>query len=162
MAELVYNGVVQADTWRHVDDGAGIESGDVIVSLERYRESRAQLAAAPNARIGVRVPNTVDARLLRDVVGEVALIALHFPSYRDGRAYSQARILRDQLGFAGQLRATGEVLRDQAFYLKRVGFDAFEVPDRAAGESLLAGFRDFSVTYQAAADEPLAHFRRAP
>ena len=90
----------------------------------------------------------------------LALIAINFPKFTDGRGYSMASTLRTRLGYKGELRAIGDVLRDQLFYMQRLGFNAFDVrADKdihAAGQSL----GDFSETYQGAVDQPLPLFRR--
>ena len=87
-------------------------------------------------------------------------MALNFPIFRDGRAYSTARLLRDRYGFKGELRATGDVLRDQIFFMRRVGFDAFEVRGDRSIEDALKAFDDFKVTYQPSADESQPLWRR--
>ncbi len=152
MASILTSTGVASDAWLHVDDdGALPVFGDITVSLTRWLSERDALRAR-GAGVGVRLQPEDDARVLADDVDALALICCALPRFADGRAYSQARILRDQLGYAGELRATGEVLRDQAFYLRRVGFDAFEVAEGRDAAALAAGLRDFSVTYQAAAD----------
>lgn len=152
MASILTPSGVAPDAWHHVDDdGALPVFGDITVSLQRWLGERDSLRER-GAGVGVRLQPEDDARLLADDVGALALVCCALPRFADGRAYSQARILREQLGYVGELRATGEVLRDQAFYLRRVGFDAFEVPDGRDAAALAAGLRDFSVTYQAAAD----------
>ncbi len=88
------------------------------------------------------------------------MIAIEFPIYRDGRGYSQARILRDRYSYEGELRAVGDVLKDQMFYLHRVGFNAFEVRADRSIEDALKSLKDFSVTYQPAVDNPLPLRRR--
>ena len=82
----------------------------------------------------------------------LALVALVFPSFRDGRAYSQARLLREQHGFHGELRATGDILRDQFLFLLRAGFDAFEVKKDADAEAFAAAVLRYSVFYQPTGD----------
>ena len=92
-------------------------------------------------------------------LGKLALIVLTFPKFADGRAYTQARKLR-RSGFKGELRATGEVLRDQLFYMTRVGFNAFELQEGRDPENALEAFKDFSVTYQSSADDNRAIYNR--
>jgi uncharacterized protein (DUF934 family) len=88
------------------------------------------------------------------------MVAVHFPKFNDGRGYSSARLLRERLGFAGELRAVGDVLRDQLFLLARCGFDSFALRADQDPASALSAFKDFSVRYQAATDEVLPLFRR--
>jgi len=88
------------------------------------------------------------------------VIALNFPSFTDGRHYSSARLLRERYGYKGEIRAIGDVLRDQLFYMRRCGFDAFAIRADRDPVDALEGLKDFSVTYQAAADDERPLFRR--
>jgi len=107
-------------------------------------------------RLAVAVPNTVEPEDILSQGFAFSLIALEFPLFTDGRAYSQARMLREQ-GYQGELRATGDVLADQLFYMARCGFDSFALKDGKDPADALSKFKSFSVTYQAGADiaEPL-------
>ncbi len=152
MSTLIRNGAVSADEWQSLgDDEAITPCAKVIVSLQRWRAD-AQSLKQQAAQVGLRLENTVDLDELRSELEGLALVALEFPLFSDGRALSQARVLREQLGFAGEIRATGAVLRDQMFYMQRCGFNAFEVPDGRDVAGALAALREFSVKYQAAAD----------
>jgi uncharacterized protein (DUF934 family) len=93
-------------------------------------------------------------------VGQLPLIAVYFPKFLDGRGYSTARLLRERYGYRGELRAIGDVGRDQLFYLARVGFDAFLIPEGRDARDALNAFADFPETYQGAVDQPLPLFRR--
>lgn len=148
------------DSFTHVADGAELpEVGDVIVSLERYRELRSSLSRR-GGRIGVRLRSDQEAKLVADLLTELSVIALDFPTFKDGRAYSTARLLRDRYGYQAQIRAVGDVLHDQLFYMKRCGFDAFELKAGKDIDGALKAFKDFSVTYQGAVDDPRPLFRR--
>ena len=106
------------------------------------------------------LPSDADLAEIADDLSHLALVAIEFPKFTDGRGYTLARLLRERHGFTGEVRAVGQVLRDQLFYLARCGFNAFEL---AAGKDLdaaLHGFRDFAAGYQAAADEPRPWYRR--
>ena len=92
--------------------------------------------------------------------GSLKVIAIEFRTFNDGRGYSTARLLRERYGWRGELRAVGDVLRDQIFYLARCGFDAFELQDGQDVDAVLAAFNDFSERYQASVDQPLPLFRR--
>jgi uncharacterized protein (DUF934 family) len=85
---------------------------------------------------------------------------VHFPTFTDGRGYSTARLLRERYGYRGELRAVGDVLRDQLFYLSRVGFDAFALRQDQDAEGALASLADFSESYQASVERPQPLFRR--
>ena len=99
--------------------------------------------------------NTDDPRTLEADVNRFKLIVLHFPKFTDGRAYSQARLLRGRMGYCGELRATGNVLRDQLPFLLRCGFDSFDSDQSGFGEALSKARSVFSVVYQPAEDDRL-------
>ncbi|MCE6982636.1 DUF934 domain-containing protein, partial [Pseudomonas frederiksbergensis] len=101
-----------------------------------------------------------EAEEIGEVANQFQVIALNFPAFTDGRNYSNARLLRDRYKFTGELRAIGDVLRDQLFYMKRCGFDAFALRADKDPVEALQSLQDFSVTYQAATDEPQPLFRR--
>jgi uncharacterized protein (DUF934 family) len=93
-------------------------------------------------------------------LGAAARVEVHFPSLADGRGYSIARLLRERHGYAGELRAVGDVQRDQIYYLSRCGFDAFLLREGEDAEGALAALRDFSEAYQASVERPQPLFRR--
>ena len=159
MAEqVIRNGALVADTWVRVDDGE-LPVGDVLVPASRWLEKRDALREHAG-RVGVVLTGEDDpADLARDL-GELAVIALAFPKFADGRCYSHARVLREHLGYEGELRAIGEVLRDQAFYLQRCGIDTFVLREDQDAASFVEGLSDFSVTYQPAADDAQPLWRR--
>jgi uncharacterized protein (DUF934 family) len=101
----------------------------------------------------VSLANTDPVEDLAPHVGRLRLIVLNFPKFSDGRAYSQARLLRGRLGYAGELRATGGVLQDQLPFMLRCGFDAFESDQKGFGEALTKARTLFSVVYQPAEDD---------
>jgi uncharacterized protein (DUF934 family) len=148
------------DAYVHVADNAELpETGDVIVSLERYRELRAALQSR-GTRVGVRLRSDQEAKELADLLPDLALVAVEFPGFKDGRGYTTARLLRERFGFRGELRAVGDVLRDQLFYMERCGFDSYELKAGKDIEGALQAFSEFSVTYQGATDDPRPLFRR--
>jgi len=100
----------------------------------------------------VALANTDPVEKLAPHLGELRLITLHFPKFSDGRAYSQARLLRGRLGYEGELRAIGNVLQDQLPFMLRCGFDAFESEQKGFGEALAKAKTLFSVVYQPAED----------
>ena len=105
--------------------------------------------------------NTDRVEDLAPHIGRLKLIVLHFPKFSDGRAYSQARLLRGRLGYRGELRATGGVLQDQALFMLRCGFDSFESDQKGFGEALARARTLFSVVYQPAEDDrsPVSQLR---
>ena len=111
-----------ADRWRQISDGEAIGGTDaIIVSLAIWRQNRSALAAGRRP-LGLHLPNDARPAELAAAVESFALIELTFPKFSDGRAYSQARTLREKLGFAGEIRAAGDFGRDQlAFLVKKRG-----------------------------------------
>ena len=110
--------------------------------------------------LGVWLAPEDDPAALLKHLHEFSVIGVDFPVFRDGRGYSSAYLLRKRLGFKGELRAIGDVLKDQLFYLARVGFDAFVVKEGKSIEDALASLEDFSEVYQGSIDQPLPFFRR--
>ncbi len=148
---LVKSGRVVEDRFvRWLDDGPAPDHIAVIVPHERLLAEPGLIDRA--APTGVLWPNDRDISALAPFVDRLALIALAFPVFRDGRAYSQARILREQYGFQGELRATGQVLRDQFLFMLRAGFDAFEVAKDADAAAFPEAIRRYSVFYQPTGD----------
>ncbi len=157
---LVKQGHIVEDRYIRVLDDAPIPDGvPVIVTAERFLADAAELAAREGS-VGVLWPNNRKVAELEPWLGRVALVALTFPKFRDGRAYSQARLLRERYGFRGELRATGEVLRDQFLFLLRAGFDSLEVTKAADAEAFAAAVSTYSVFYQPSTDGRLAVRRR--
>lgn len=160
---IIKNRRLVEDAWRHVADAEPIPpAGNVIVGLSRWQTQQAELAQH-DGQVGVRLApaDELDALVAdRDALAAVPVIALEFPRFSDGRAYSKARLLRERFGYRGELRATGYVLRDQLFYMERCGIDAYELKPGKPLESALEAFGEFSVTYQPAADDPRPLWRR--
>ncbi|HXX03853.1 MAG TPA: DUF934 domain-containing protein [Xanthobacteraceae bacterium] len=157
---LVKAGRVVDDPYVRALDDAPIPDGvPVIVPAQRFLADASELVAR-SAPVGVLWPNDRRVAELEPWLGDVALIALVFPKFRDGRAYSQARLLRERYGFRGELRATGEVLRDQFQFLVRAGFDAFEVKKQIDARVFTEAAARFSVFYQPSADGRLPALRR--
>lgn len=149
---LLKSGSLVDDPWIPVADGEPLPpAGAIIVSLKRWQEERADLIARANG-LGVRLAAADHAGAIAADIPLLALIALEFPTFRDGRAYSTARLLRERFGFKGELRAVGNVLRDQLLFMHRCGFDAFEVRDAAAVDEWKRAMSEISIFYQATAD----------
>jgi len=141
-----------ADAWHHLGDGDKLpDAGPITVSWARWTAER-DLITRPVGELGVRIPNTVSTAEIGADAAKFGLIAVAFPSFSDGRAFSQARVLRDRYGFTGEIRATGGVLRDQLQFMQRCGIDAFEVPERALEENWFAALDEIDLFYQPAED----------
>ncbi len=153
-ATILHAGNLVQDDWAVLEDGRTeivSSGGNVIVTLARWRADREALLAQ-HAAVGVLVPNTADIEAVHPEIADRPLIALQFPTFTDGRALSQAVVLRKRLGFRGELRALGDVIRDLVFWLGRCGFDSI-VPRKDQNlESCRAALTEITVAYQAAAD----------
>jgi len=149
---LIKNGSIVDDRYVHVIDDAPVPDGAaVIVPAARFLADVADFARR-EAPTGVAWANNRAIAELAPHLNHVALVALNFPTFKDGRAYSQARLLREQHGFRGELRATGQVLRDQFLFMLRAGFDAFEVSKQADVPAFADAVRRYSVFYQPTGD----------
>jgi uncharacterized protein (DUF934 family) len=157
---LVENGKVVDDRYIRIDDDAPLpDRVPVIVSAKRFLAD-ADALVRRDGSLGVLWPNDRRVTELKLWLGHLALIALVFPKFRDGRAYSQARQLRETFGFRGTLRATGDVLRDQFHFLVRAGFDSFDVKKPADALVFAKSVARYSVFYQPSADGRLPALRR--
>ena len=152
---ILRNAELVEDDWTVIEDRrAVIEAGPgkVIVTLARWRAERELLLTA-HAAVGVLVPNTADIEAVFQEIEDRPLIVLQFPTFTDGRALSQAVVLRKRLGFRGELRAVGDVIRDLVFWLGRCGFDSVVPRKDQSLEGCREALREITVAYQAAADE---------
>jgi uncharacterized protein (DUF934 family) len=157
---LVENGRIVEDRYvRVLDDAPVPDRVPVLLPAKRFLADAAELARRDGS-LGVLWPNDRRVAELEPWLGHLALIALNFPKFRDGRAYSQARLLREHFGFRGTLRATGDVLRDQFHFLVRAGFDSFEVKKPADAEVFAKVLERYSVVYQPGADGRMPALRR--
>jgi uncharacterized protein (DUF934 family) len=151
MALIRDDELVDDDARLLADDEALPATGRIVVSLARWQRDR-EILLARQAPIGVRLKSDESPEAIADDLGRLALVELEFPKFRDGRAYSNARILRERYGFRGELRAVGDVLMEQLHFMLRTGFNAFE----SAGADPLAQYRtakaEFSVWYQPTGD----------
>lgn len=149
---LVKQGRITTDLFVHVADGVELPGdGAVLVSAERFLADPEALLRRPG-RTGVVWPNNRNLDDLVPHLDRLASVALVFPTFRDGRAYSQARLLRERYGYDGELRATGQILRDQFVFMTRAGFDAFEVKKDADADAFAATMKRYSVFYQPTGD----------
>jgi uncharacterized protein (DUF934 family) len=144
------------------DEDAIPETGDVILSLTRFEAEGDALLSSNSRRVGVRVESDQEIEVLAYDLPRIAVVALAFPKYRDGRAYTSARLLRERFKYEGQIRAVGDVLQEQAGFMVRCGFNAFEPADGATPEVLAKAANRFRHVYQRAVDDkPVAFEERA-
>jgi|GEM_PF-394237 len=151
--------LIEHDWFAHAEFEGELREGPVVVPLVRLLQDRAELENRPD--LGVRVPSDTRLEALTPFVGWLARVEIEFPKFTDGRGYSLGRRLRDQAGFTGELCAVGDVLRDQALYLHRSGFDVLAIPAYKRAEDTLRAFDEMSVQYQAAHDQTLPLYKRA-
>jgi len=157
---LVKSGNITDDSFIHLADTAALPaSGDILLSAARLLEDP-DAALRRTAKVGVIWPNSRDIDDLVPYLDRLAAVALVFPTFRDGRAYSQARLLRERFAWRGELRATGQVLRDQFVFMLRAGFDAFEVKKQSDAEAFAQTVKRYSVFYQPTGDGRLTALHR--
>jgi uncharacterized protein (DUF934 family) len=149
---LVKHGKIANDAFIHVADDAPLPGdGTILISAKRFLEEPDAISRRLG-KTGVVWPNNRDVDDLVPYLDRLAVVALVFPTFRDGRAYSQARLLRERFLYRGELRATGQVLRDQFVFMLRAGFDAFEVKKQADAEAFAQTAKRYSVFYQPTGD----------
>ena len=158
--------LIDEDPWQIVDDYQGLvgseQARSPILPLTAWLAHRRQENAAGDApaQTGVLLDPEEDPQALSEWIGSVPLIALQFHSFRDGRAYSQAFLLRERMGFTGDLRAVGEVLRDQLAHMRHCGFTSFAVRSDKSAEDALKGLAGFDMIYARSVARPQPLFRR--
>lgn len=165
MANLIRNRALATDEWvllREITEPALVLANtdqQLIVPLSFWLEHKEQLRERP-AKNAVWLNSHELPATLGEDMHDFELIALHFPVFSDGRAYSSARELRNSFGYKGEVRAIGDVLRDQLFYMASCGFDSFALRDDQNIDSALRAFTDFREAYQSSVERPEPLFRR--
>ncbi|MEW5879943.1 MAG: DUF934 domain-containing protein [Pseudomonadota bacterium] len=154
MRILLADGTFADSDWRVVRDERAPAQPNDALPLARYR------ALAARDGFGVWLAPTDEPADVAEFLPQLPLVAIDFPTFKDGRGYSIAATLRTRLRYAGELRAIGDVLIDQLFYLKRVGFSSFALRADQDPQAARAALFAFTQTYAGAVDEPLPHFRR--
>lgn len=153
MPRLIKHGEIVNDTWTPMDPDVASPVTGRICTLGQW------LQLADKSDSAVQLEPGQEPEALFDHLGQIKLIVINFPVFTDGRGFSYARNLREH-GYAGELRAAGNFIRDQLTYLSRCGFDAFQMAEEASLEEALGSLADFTEYYQAAVDQPLPLFRR--
>ncbi len=173
MATLVKDEKISSDSWQSLDGGAqhwvtvgedGFvpdipEHADLIAPLALLKVRGKELLSR-TGRTGVLLEPHDDPAALAATLERLSLVAVRFPKFGDGRGYSTARLLRERYGYRGELRAVGDVLRDQLLFMKRSGFDSFSLRDDQDPDEALAAFDELSEEYQASNTQPQPLFRR--
>jgi uncharacterized protein (DUF934 family) len=169
MREIIKDKAIVQDDWSilrltetDTPDAIEVPAGKVIVPLQVWFAQRETLLARlqKEANIAVWFASNELAKQLKDDVALFSLIAVDFPKFADGRGYSIAYNLRARLGFKGELRAIGDVLRDQLFYMQRCGFNAFATREDKNIHDAIKSLTDFTEVYQTSVDQPVPLFRR--
>lgn len=153
MSRLIKQDRIVQDTWLPLDADITQPAPGQICNLEQWLKLENKNGSA------VQLESGEEPAPLLAYLEQIQLVVIHFPVFTDGRGFSYARDLREH-GYRGELRAAGKFIRDQLTYLRRCGFDAFQMADESGLEEALASLRDFSEYYQAAIDQPLPLFRR--
>ncbi|MFZ6681264.1 DUF934 domain-containing protein [Undibacterium sp. Tian12W] len=166
MREIIKDKAIVADDWtvlrlteNETPDAISVPAGKVIIPLKVWLLQRESLLNRTD--IAVWFSSDEQAKELKEDISRFSLLAVDFPKFADGRGYSIAYNLRSRLNFTGELRAIGDVLRDQLFYMQRVGFNAFATREDKNIHDAIKGLTDFSEKYQTSWDEKNPLFRRA-
>lgn len=166
MAKIIKNEQIVDDAWQLLTLAEGqtpetvtLPVSSTLLPLTVWRARKDEILAHQQP-VGVWLESNEGPEALADDLNYLALIGINFPKFTDGRGYSSARLLRERYAYRGEIRAIGDVLQDQLFFMKRCGIDAYAVREDKNIEAALAGLRIFSETYQAAVDQPQPLFRR--
>jgi len=159
MPKIIKDGQVVDDTWVIIDkDFEGeLPMAKVLLPMQYYLDKGDSLNLMC---AGIWIDSEEEVEAIGHEVNIFPLIAVNFPSFMDGRGFSIGRLLKERYGFTGQLRAIGNAIQDQLFYLKRCGFNSFDLKDGTNLEAACQSLNDFDITYQSAIDQPEALFRR--
>ncbi len=159
MPNIIKDGAIVTDNYQFISEAGDLPAQDIIVSLAVWQQQR-EVILAHSHKKGVMLKPDQHPELIADDVQKLDIIALDFPAFADGRGYSYAVLLRQRFAFTGELRATGDVFKDNLFYLKRCGFNSFAVRADKDIHVALQGLNDFSESYQASVDETRPLYRR--
>jgi len=164
MPKLIKHRALVQDDWTLLRETNSIEEvslagNRVIISLTHWKQYQDELVDF-EGKIGIWLESSQSPKEIITEVNSFEVIALDFPVFSDGRAYSYARELRDELQYTGELRAIGDVLRDQLYYMSSCGFDAFDLRADQDTKLAITAFDDFKEAYQASVKQPVPLFRR--
>ena len=160
MHQLLKDGNIVANSWQLVRaDSETVPEGDVLLSLSHWLGSR-QTISHHVGEIGLWLESHEEIECLTDDMMDIPVIAINFPKFVDGRGFSAARLLRERCGYRGELRAIGEIIRDQLFLMQRCGFNAFQFSSEIDLAEASKSLRDFTGAYQVAVDQPEPLFKR--
>ncbi len=135
------------DTWIHIADSEKLTQGNFTISISRWEQEKNQLKNLTES-IGIRLCPADKVEGIANDLKYISLVAINFPVFTDGRSFSQARLLRSRYNYKGEIRAIGNFMPDQVFYLSRVGVNAFQLEDTKQLQTALSTMNDFTVEYQ--------------
>ncbi len=135
------------NTWVFINNDENLKDGNISVTLQRWLNNQEHIQKLSGCK-GIRLQPTDDVSLIQDYLDNLDLIEIDFPAFTDGRGFSQTRLLRERYNYQGEIRAIGKFMADQAFYMSRVGINAFQLEFDRELEIALSTLNDFSVTYQ--------------
>ena len=166
MSKIIKNGQVIDDAWlvlklseEQAPESIALPDAPTLLPLAVWLARKEEILAHQQP-IGIWLESSEGPEAIADDLKHFTIIGVNFPKFADGRGYSTARLLRERFAYNGEIRALGDVLRDQLFLLRRCGFDAFAVREDKDIEAALAGLTAFSESYQTAVDQPQPLFRR--
>jgi len=160
MPQLLKDGKIVANSWQLVRaDSETVPEGNILLSLSHWQES-GPILSNHAGEVGLWLDSHEDIEALTDEMMDIPVIAINFPKFVDGRGFSAARLLRERCGYQGELRAIGEIIRDQLFLMQRCGFNAFQFSSEIDLAEASKSLCDFTDAYQVAADQPEPLFKR--
>ncbi|NVK37650.1 MAG: DUF934 domain-containing protein [Gammaproteobacteria bacterium] len=159
MQNLINSTSTLENNWEVISDyEAALPAGNILIDIEFWLAHKSELQNRTD--IGVILKGDSDLVTIKDDLARFPVIAVNFPAFADGRGYSLARLLKERYSFEGEIRAIGDVLIDQLYFMKRCGFDTYLLKDGLDANKALNYFATFSDPYQLAYDLPTPLFRR--
>lgn len=165
MSKLIKDRALANDNWTLLKEATGpevleaIRGKNLIVPVKFWLENSNEIGLHEGS-IGIWLDSNESPNMIGSDLSLIPIIALNFPSFTDGRSYSNARLIRQGFSYQGELRAIGDVLRDQLYYMSQCGFNSFSLRYDQDAELCLQAFDDFSTNYQATVEQPVPLFRR--
>ncbi len=161
-ANIIRDGDIVQDQWQLVEDAEqALPDGDIIVPLALWQAQKDALIAR-GGNLGVWLDSNEGPEEISADLARFSIVAIRFPAFADGRGYSYARLLRERYGYENDIRAIGDVMQDQLFYMQRCGFSSFALKEGRDVAAALASFNPIHHTYQASANQPDPLYRRKP
>ena len=159
MQKLINQSAILDNNWAFIESvESALPAGSIIIPASYWLENKASLASRTD--IGIWLDSDAEIELYIKEIAELPLIAINFPAFANGRGYSLARLIKERTEFKGELRAIGDVLLDQLFFMKRCGFNTFLLKEGLSAEKALEYLETFADPYQLAYDKPSPLFRR--